>query len=118
MKYLSFIIKFFVLTGTLIFFLSGCAGSASKIKLGNSQLTITVQAEADDFDGFADVYINGQFIGTTDPATRALRVNLKKGEYTLIVAAPGHSPWRQRVRLLGPDFKQNVLARLKKETNP
>ena len=106
------------IAGLSVLLISGCGGRASRIRLGNCQLTITVHSEADDFEGFADVYINGQFVGTTDPSTRMLRVNLRKGEYTLIVAAPGHVPWRQRVSLLGADFKQSVLARLKKETLP
>ena len=115
MKHLSALLLISLCAGLLFMSISGCSSNAARIRLGDCQLTITVQADAEDFDGFADVYINGQFVGATDPSTRMLRVNLKRGEYTLIVAAPGYVPWRQRVSLLGAGFNQNVLARLKKE---
>lgn len=91
-----------------------CGGSSQSIKLGECPLTITVKAEGDDFDGFANVYIDGKFIGTTDSRSQTLRVNLKKGEYTVIVAAEGYKPWKSTILLLGKDYKQSALARLKK----
>lgn len=97
--------------------LFNCFGSKPMVQLGDCPLTITVQSDDKNFDGFANVYINRKFIGTTDQNTRALRVSLKKGEYQIIVMAEGHEAWSSTVLLLGDRYKQNVLAKLKlKET--
>ena len=91
-----------------------CGGSSQSVKLGECPLTVTVKADGDDFDGYANVYIDGKFIGTTDARSQTLRVNLKKGEYTIIVVAEGYKPWKSTILLLGGEFKQSALARLKK----
>ena len=49
-----------------IIILSSCFMGKRMIKLGDCPLSITVMAEEKDFDGFADVYLNERFIGTTD----------------------------------------------------
>ena len=108
MKHILFLISMGLLICSL-----ACGGSASSLKLGNCPLTVTVKADGTDFDGFANVYIGGKLIGTTDANTKQLRVNLKKGEYTVIVVAEGYKPWRGKVLLLGDGYKQNVLARLR-----
>lgn len=95
-----------------------CGGSSSSVKLGDCPLTISVKAEGTEFDGYANVYIDGKFIGTTDSESKTLRINLKKGEYTIIVVAEGYRPWKNKVLLLGRDYQQNMLARLKKKTSP
>ena len=92
----------------------GCAGSRG-LALGDAPLTVTVQADSEDFDGRANVYINNHFIGTTDPRRQNLQINLKKGEYTIHVTAPGYSPWVKTITLLGNDYSQTVLARLDKK---
>ena len=43
-----------------------CGGGVKSLKLGECPLTVTVKAEGKDFDGYANVYINEKFIGTTD----------------------------------------------------
>jgi len=91
-----------------------CGGSSQSVKLGECPLTINVVAEGDGFDGFANVYIDGKFIGATDSRSQMLRVNLRKGEYTIIVVADGFKPWKGKILLLGKDYKQSALARLKK----
>lgn len=91
-----------------------CGGKAT-VKLGECPLTVTVKADDVEFDGFANVFIDGKFIGSTDPRTKTLRINLKKGEYTLVVVAEGYKPWRSKILLLGDGYKQTALARLKKE---
>lgn len=110
--------KYIIPLGLLILVLLLHCGGGNKLKLGNCPLTVTVMSDDEQFDGFANIYIDGKFIGTTDAQTKALRVNLKKGEYVLIVTAEGHNPWRTRVMLLGDNYKQNVLARLKKAQSP
>ena len=97
---------------SLVFFL--CGGSSTSVKLGECPLTITVKADDADFDGFANVYIDSKFIGTTDSQSQTLRINLKKGEYTIIVIAEGYTPWKNKITLLGEGYKQSALARLKK----
>lgn len=92
-----------------------CAGSSGSLKLGECPLTVTVKAEDADFDGFANVFIDSKFIGTTDSQRGQLRVNLRKGEYTVIVIAEGYQPWKGKILLLGNGYKQNALARLKKK---
>lgn len=94
--------------------LNSCAGNSKALKLGNSPLTITVISDDKTFDGFANIYLNGQFIGTTDNKSQSLKISLKKGEYTVIVIAEGYQPSKSKVILLGDGYKQNVLARLKK----
>jgi hypothetical protein len=89
-----------------------CGGGPKLLKLGDSPLTIQVTSPDAAFDGFANVYINGQFIGTTDRQSQTLKINLEKGQYVIIVAADGYTPWRSRITLLGADYKQNVLAKL------
>ncbi len=106
--------RYLIFLGLLILAVTITCGGGNKLKLGNCPLTVTVMSEDENFDGFANIYIDGKFIGTTDAQTKALRVNLKKGEYILIVTAEGHNPWKTRVMLLGDNYKQNVLARLKK----
>jgi len=91
-------------------------GKKEILKLGDAPLTITVQAVDKNFDGYASVYINGKYIGTTDNNRKSLKVELEKGEYTIIVTAPGYKPWRNRITLLGNKYKQNAFARLEKET--
>ena len=95
-----------------------CGGSSQTVKLGDCPLTVTVTAEGDGFDGYADVYIDGKFIGTTDSQSRTLRIDLKKGEYTVIVAAEGFKPWKSKILMLGAGYKQSALARLKKVQEP
>ena len=90
-----------------------CGGSSPSVRLGECPLTISVKAEDNDFDGYANIFIDGKFIGTTDPESMTLRINLKKGEYTIIVVAEGFKPWKTKVLLLGESYQQNVLARLK-----
>lgn len=93
-----------------------CGGSSPSVKLGECPLTITVKADDNGFDGYANVFIDGKFIGTTDPESMTLRITLKKGEYTIIVVAEGFKPWKTKVLLLGESYQQNVLARLKAVT--
>lgn len=95
-------------------FLARCAGNSNALKLGNSPLTVSVMSDDKAFDGFANIYLNGQFIGTTDNRSNSLKINLKKGEYSIVVTAEGYQPWKTKVILLGEGYKQNVLARLKK----
>lgn|GEM_PF-1262861 len=90
----------------------GCGGGSQLLKLGDSPLTIQVTSPDTQFDGSANVYINGQFIGTTDSQSAAMKISLKKGSYLIVVAAEGYTPWRSRITLLGTGYKQNVLARL------
>ena len=90
-----------------------CGGSSHSVRLGECPLTVTVKAEDNGFDGYANIFIDGKFIGTTDPESMTLRINLKKGEYTIIVVAEGFKPWKSKVLLLGESYQQNVLARLK-----
>ena len=97
----------------VIILLVGC-GASGKLKLGECQLTITVKAEGDDFDGNANIYINSQFIGTTDARSSSLKLSLESGEYDVIVTYPQYEPWSSRITLLGGTLKQTVLARLKK----
>ena len=85
---------------------------------GTGKALVTVTAEGDGFDGYADVYIDGKFIGTTDNQSRTLRIDLKKGEYTIIVAAEGFKPWKSKILMLGTGYKQSALARLKKVQEP
>lgn len=105
--------NYFILSLLLLFFLFNCFGSKELVQLGGCPLTISVQSDDENFDGFANIYINRKFIGTTDQNTRSLRVSLKKGEYQIIVMAEGHEPWNSTVLLLGDRYKQNVLAKLK-----
>ena len=100
-----------------IIILSSCFMGKRMIKLGDCPLSITVMAEEKDFDGFADVYLNERFIGTTDNRTGVLKVNLEKGEYIIWVKAEGYDKWEGKILLLGKGQKQNVLARLKKSAN-
>jgi hypothetical protein len=88
----------------IIIIISACSSSA--LKLVESQLTISVNAEGDDFDGFANIYIDGKFIGTTDSRSQTLKVSLKKGEYTVIVATEGYKPWCSKIMLLGKEFRK------------
>lgn len=104
--------RLILILGCIAALLIGCAGS-QPLKLGNCQLTITVESEDEDFDGSANIYIDGHFIGTTDGQTRQLRVNLRKGEYTIWVIADGYEPWKSKILLLGEGYKQNALASLK-----
>ncbi len=109
--------RIYVISIFLISFLIiNCFGSKPMVQLGDCPLTITVQSEDEEFDGFANVYINRKFIGTTDKNTQSLRVSLKKSEYQIIVMAEGHEPWSSNVLLLGDKYKQNVLAKLKLKT--
>ena len=107
-----------VLGGVILLFvlglLMGC-GSGQALKLGDCPLTVMVKADDDDFDGYANVYIDGKFIGTTDDKTRQLRVSLKPGEYTIIVLAEGYEPWKSKILLLGKGYRQSALASLKKK---
>lgn len=105
--------RFYILFILLILLSLSCFGSKEVLKLGNCPLTIRVESSEEDFDGFANVYINRKFIGTTDSQTRSLRVSLKKGEYTIIVMADGYQPWTSNVLLLGENYKQQVLAKIK-----
>jgi len=93
-----------------------CFGGAKSLKLGECPLTITVKAEGKDFDGYANVYINEKYIGTTDSKTKVLKISLGKGEYNVWVTADGYETWQGKILLLGEGYKQNVLARLKKST--
>lgn len=95
-----------------LFLLWGCGGGAQLLKLGDSPLTIQVTSPDAAFDGSANVYINGQFIGATDSQTATLKISLKKGSYLIVVAAEGYTPWRSRITLLGTGYKQTALARL------
>ncbi|MCK5146301.1 PEGA domain-containing protein [bacterium] len=89
-----------------------CGGGKNLLKLGASPLTIQVTSPDPAFDGNANIYINTQFIGTTDSQTGTLKINLKKGEYIIVVAADGYKPWRKKITLLGNEYKQTALARL------
>ena len=91
-----------------------CGGSSQTVKLGESPLTIFVQANSDDFSGFADIYINSKLIGTTDSRSKQLKINLKKGEYKITVTAEGYQPWHGEILLLGQGYRQSVLAQLLK----
>lgn len=95
-----------------------CSGSNPFVKLGNCPLTVNLKAEGEDFNGYANVYINRKFIGTTDRQTQLLRISLKPGEYTIWVIAEGYEPWRCNILLLGKGYKQNVLADLQKTKEP
>ena len=103
-----------ILTCAIAFSLLSCSGTAPPLKLGKCPLTITVNAEGDDFDGYANVYINGKFIGTTDSKSRQLRISLERGEYIIWVTAEGYEPWESTILMLGEGYKQSVLASLKK----
>ena len=94
--------------------LLSCFGSKKSLKLGNCPLTVTVKAEGENFDGYANVYINEKFVGTTDSKTQVLKISLERGEYILWVTAEGYEPWKGKILLLGDGYKQNVLARLNK----
>lgn len=89
-----------------------CGGGAKVLKLGDAPLTIQVDSADPGFDGLANVYINGQFIGTTDATSKSLKISLNKGSYLIVVAAEGYTPWRTRMTLLGAGYKQTALARL------
>ena len=101
------------MAGLICLALIGCGGSA-KLRLGECPLTVTVKAEDDRFDGYANIYIDGNFIGTTDARSKTLKINLKKGGYTLVVRADGYRTWENEILLLGKGYKQTVLARLEK----
>ena len=99
----------------IILLFIGCSAS-QPLKLGNCPLTVTVQSDEAGFDGSANVYIDGHFIGTTDNQSRQLRVNLKQGEYDIWVIAEGFEPWKSTILLLGEGYKQSALANLKRPT--
>jgi hypothetical protein len=107
--------RMILILGFIVALLTGCS-SSQPLKLGSCPLTITVESEDEDFDGSADVYIDGHFIGTTDDQTRQLRVSLKKGEYAIWVIAEGYQPWKSKILLLGEGYKQSALATLKLTT--
>lgn len=98
----------------IVFGLLSCFGTAPSLKLGECPLTIIVKAEDSDFDGYANVYINGKFIGATDSRNRQLKIPLERGEYSIRVTAEGYEPWEGTILILGKGYKQNVLASLKK----
>jgi hypothetical protein len=101
----------------LIGLVSGCGGPKPAVKLGECPLTVTVKSDAEGFDGFANVYINGKFIGTTDSASKQLKISLEKGEHTIVVSADGYESWEKQVLLLGKGYRQSVLARLVPKAN-
>jgi len=105
--------RIYIPLGFLFFLFLSCFGSKEVLKLGNCPLTIRVESDEEDFDGFANVYVNRKFIGTTDSQTRSLRVSLKKGEYAIIVMADGYEPWTSKILLLGENYKQQVLAKIR-----
>ena len=100
---------------SLMLLMIACGGPATVLKLGDCPLTINVKADGEDFDGYANVYINGKLIGTTAPDTKQLKISLKPGEYVLWVTSSGFLPWKGKVLLLGKQYEQTVLARLRKE---
>jgi hypothetical protein len=100
---------------TAALLLSACFGSNAALKLGDSPLTVTVKADDETFDGYANVYINGNFVGTTDRKKGSLGIRLESGEYTLMVTADGYEPWKSSIFLLGKGYEQRALARLRKE---
>jgi hypothetical protein len=55
-------------------------GGKNALILGECPLTVAVVAEDDGFDGLADVYINGHFIGTTDKKKSIMKIKLESGE--------------------------------------
>lgn len=99
---------------SLLLFMA-CGGPAAALQLGNCPLTINVKADGENFDGYANVYINGKLIGSTDPKTSQLKISLKPGEYVLWVTSSGYLPWKGKVMLLGKNYEQTILARLKGE---
>ncbi len=105
--------RHYILFSLLILLSLSCFGNKDVLQLGNCPLTIRVESNEEDFDGFANVYIDRKFIGTTDNQTQSLRVSLKKGEYTIIVMADGYEPWTSKILLLGENYKQQVLAKIK-----
>lgn len=97
----------------VLLILAACASTA--VKLGDCPLTVIVKSDASDFDGNAEIYVNDKFIGTTDSRSMQLKVNLKKGEYQIVVEAAGFQTWTSTILLLGKGYKQNVVATLNKE---
>jgi hypothetical protein len=95
--------------------LLSCGGASTAIQLGDCPLTVVVRAEGDEFDGYANIYLDGYYLGTTDAKKRSLSINLQSGEYDLLVTADGYESWESSILMLGKEFKQNALATLRKE---
>ncbi len=89
--------------------------NSKTIKIGENRFSIDLKSRGKPLNAQGKVYINNKFIGMTNE-DGDLSINLRKGEYSILIVLDGYSAWQEKLLIVGNGYSQTISPNMRKLT--